>query len=42
LLTFPPAVYEGYFLPTFSPTFVVVGVLDGSYSNGIGGILVRF
>jgi hypothetical protein len=31
-LTLPPAVYEGSFFPTSSPT-VVVGLPDGSYSN---------
>jgi hypothetical protein len=33
LVTFPPAVYEGSFFPTSSPTFVVGSVLDGSNSN---------
>jgi hypothetical protein len=33
LHTFPPAVYEGSFFPISWPTFVVGGVLDGSYSN---------
>jgi hypothetical protein len=28
-----PAVYEGSFFPTTSPTFFVGGVLDESYSN---------
>jgi hypothetical protein len=30
---FPPAVYEGFFFPTASSTFVVGGVLDDSYSD---------
>jgi hypothetical protein len=32
VVTFPP-IYDGSFVPTHSPTFVVVGVLDGNYSN---------
>jgi hypothetical protein len=32
-LAFPPAVYEGSFLPTSSPTFVVGSVFDDSYYN---------
>jgi hypothetical protein len=32
-LAFPPAVYEGSFSPTSSPTPVVSGVFDDSYSN---------
>jgi hypothetical protein len=31
--TIPPAVYEGSFFPASSPTFVVGGLLDDSYSN---------
>jgi hypothetical protein len=32
-LTFPPAVYDGSFVPASLPTFVVVSVPDGSYSK---------
>jgi hypothetical protein len=32
-------VYEGSFSPTSSPTFVVVGVLDDSYSKEVRGNL---
>jgi hypothetical protein len=32
-LAFPPAVYEGSFFPTSSPTPVVGGVFDEGYSN---------
>jgi hypothetical protein len=32
-LTLPPAVYEGSFSLTSSPTFVVRGVFDDSYPN---------
>jgi hypothetical protein len=33
--TFPPAVYESFFFPTSSPTFVVVFVFYGNHSNKI-------
>jgi hypothetical protein len=33
-LTFPPAVYEGSFFPTSSPTFVG-GVLDDTHSKRV-------
>jgi hypothetical protein len=32
-LAFPPAVYQGSFFPTSSPTYVVGGVFDDGYSN---------
>jgi hypothetical protein len=32
-LAFLPAVYEGSFFPTLSPTFIGHGVFDNSYSN---------
>jgi hypothetical protein len=32
-LTLPPAVFESPFLYASSPTFVVGGILTGSYSN---------
>jgi hypothetical protein len=32
-LAFPPAVYEGSFFPTSSPTHIVGGVFDDGYSN---------
>jgi hypothetical protein len=32
-LVFPPAVYEGFFFPTSSPTPVVGGVFDDGYSK---------
>jgi hypothetical protein len=35
LVYVPTAVYEGSFSPTSSPTFVVGGVIDRSYSNGV-------
>jgi hypothetical protein len=33
LYTFLPAVCEGFFFPTSSPTFIVVCILNGSHSN---------
>jgi hypothetical protein len=32
-LSFPPAVYDGSFLPTSSPTLVIGGVSNDGYSN---------